>query len=653
MRKYALVGFVLFGIIVLSGCLQNPRDYETHVINASLQFAPKTSCTCMLCTNGTESKILNLFTTGLDGGTCFFKDNCTRDYLYNYLTYNKNNYVREFLIGQGATYTEYEQANLRCNLQEGYVVRVLYSKGRAPLYDRKTFFGVVDSAEGDAVECALRKGAIPIYIIYTEGTYYGTEWIGDFINQTFTDKLYPTAPVYIAPEALFNESNVGDITKEIDAIYTACTKKSADEKYCIEVNPDTRECTKYDPQKVRGCRVALFPKQDSDEEIFKILDEVNKSGRMSNVSAIILTINVDNDKYACDGGLAIRDITNRSRYILNRYGKPSFLIFSIDKSCTSSASNITLDFYSAIPIMRMTGIFGAAYSEYTPYEGNPLNNKTDAYSIATMEDWFKLCQYYTNTTPYKKEPVIFQSNGVNITQECDYLTDNPMLTFLYDQAELNKINAYNVQPKKLEKDYEPCISEIEFGDISKIADGWKESGGTSEDKSTQATYSKDVCLNDYPDVEILAERCGISRHLVRAFNDYGITLNKCSDWYDVEEELDKAKIINRAEIKPGGDYETQLGKVAFFYVLKKSSLQIYEKVIQSSEYGATIASNPVSICNGIEWGGTSGEKQKGEKQTIKDDTPCRVLKKYEEYKEQCDLGKMIEEINENSKQKAS
>ncbi len=668
---------ILASVVMLAGCLQNPSDYKMYVLNASISVIKDQQCTCMMCTNGSSNAFLGMFTTGLDSGSCFFVENCSRDYLYSYLTNNKGNYVREFEIGQGATYTEYEQANLRCNMGEGYVVKVLYSKYRPPFYNQKKF-GTFDSSEGDTVECALSKGAIPFYVIYTEGTYYESAWIKDFMKQTFTDTMYPTAPVFMSPEARFDKSKVKEISAQIDAIYEGCVGST--EKYCIDTDVNGA-CNKYETKSVKGCKVAVFPKQETDAEIFETLDALNTNYKtqMAKVSAVILTVNVDKEKYNCDAGLAIIDTTNRSRFVLNRYGKPSFLIFSIDQACSGQTNNIVLEFYSGITMMRMTGIFGAAYSQYFDYPENPLNNdpSKNAYSMSTlstsptagasalngdMRDWFALCKYY-NSPPYKKEPITFQSNGVNLTQECDYLTDYPMLYL--GQEELDKINKLSADQLSTTNtgaiSYEPCIPEIDFGAMEDVAKGWTgwdsytapgmptqeeqqktDSGSTDSGVKPKIIYLP-RCLEFYPKSEVIAERCGLSRHLVHAFMTLGVEIDNCKDWYDMEDRLNTAGIINRNNIDPTKSYESELGKAAFMYVLLKNSPDMYSELLdKKSDLAMNVPSyNLVSICNGV-----TIKKGNGESETVKNDLPCKVLKAYHDYRNECDMGKLQAQIKE-------
>ncbi|MEM4332020.1 MAG: hypothetical protein QW500_01955 [Candidatus Micrarchaeia archaeon] len=667
----------VLGAVMLVGCLQKPSDYKTYVINASTSKINFDQCTCMLCTNSSGHTYVDIFTSGLESGSCFFASNCSRAYIYNYLTDNKKNYVRDFLIGQGGSYTEYEESNLRCDLQEGYVVKILYGKNRPPFYNRKKFFGTYDTSEADTVECALKKGAIPFYIIYTKGTYYGTDWIPDFMKSTVKDR-FSTEPVFIAPEALFEGKNAKEIAAQIDVIYDNCGVRQ-ETGNCIKYNPQTGDCIQKETLYVRGCKVALYPKQDTDALIFETLDvmKANHPKQMDKVSAVILTLNVDKGGFNCDGGQAIANITNRSRFVLNRYGKPSFLLFSIDKSCAGEASNIALEFYKGIPFMRMTGIFGAAYSQFYDYEDNPLNNGINAYSFANavsekpafntgMDDWIRLCKYY-NEPPYKREPIVFQSNGVNITTACDFLGTYGMVTLGEDETELAKINSYStdkVNVKSGKVDYDICIPEIDFGSIESVAKPWsgwssftvpglvQEDGANADSKETKdgsgsgqgqqqpVTYST-MCWEGYPEVEVVAERCGISRHLVRAFKKLGVPLIKCDDWYDVEGDVTKSGLVNLAELKPTGGYETAFGKIAFMYVLKKSSPDLYAQLLdKKSSLSNSVGGNLYLLCNGVQ------ANKDGQQVTVRNEKPCQVLKAYYEYKEECPIGKLQERIRQ-------
>lgn len=679
-KQYIIIAFACaFAAVMLSGCVQSPSNYKTYVINASTTKITYDQCTCMLCTNSSGNfYTAAYFTTGLESGSCFFANNCSRAYIYEYLTESKKNFVRDFLIGQGGSYTEYEESNLRCNLQEGYVVKMLYGKGRPPFYNQKKYFGIYDTSEADTVECALSKGAIPIYIIYTKGTYYGAEWIQDFMKNTVKDR-YSTEPVFIAPEALFEKNTLNEIVVQIDAIYGGCDVK-VEKGGCIRIDPQSGDCLEKETRYVRGCKVAIYPKQDTDAMIFDTLDEMSRAypKQMEKVSAVILTLNVDKQGYNCDGGQAIANITNRSRYVLNKYGKPSFLLFSIDKSCRQDASSISLEFYRAIPFMRMTGIFGAAYSQYFDYDENPLNNNINAYSMATsgpggtslapgMDDWIRLCKYY-NEPPYKREPVIFQSNGVNITTACDFLSTYNMTTLGADEEVLNNISNYSIAPANVKSgpiDYEVCIPEIAFGSIEDVAKQWKgwdsftvpgmkpeqkDGGGKASSNNISGQVQQPVdystmCWEYYPDAELNAERCGLSRHLLRAFRKLGVQFTKCDDWYDVEDELSNAGLVSKADISPTKGYERALGIVAFMYVLKQDNPAVYNEMLNNkSDLRNTININYLyTICDGVKI-----QNRDGSVRTVHSDRPCKVLKAYSEYVDNCKIGRLIERIRQQT-----
>mgnify|MGYP005624870775 CR=1 FL=1 len=270
--RLAVFALLIVAGLALSGCLQDPGDYGGAMIEASPKVISSFDCTCFLCTNSTGSwwKELRWWRNELTDGACFFKEECTLAFLTSYFDDNEKNYVREFGIGQGGSYTEFEEANLRCNFGVDYVIKVLYAKGRAPFYEKQGgWLFKDDTKEGSTIMCALEKGVIPIYVIYTEGTYLESDWIREFMKEASIE-----GPVFVTPEAMFDESVAEDIKGQIDAIYDGCGSER--ERICVEWEERTtyvdhptlrqrattyKECVKYDETMVRGCKVALFPKQ--------------------------------------------------------------------------------------------------------------------------------------------------------------------------------------------------------------------------------------------------------------------------------------------------------------------------------------------------------------------------------------------------------
>lgn len=614
MKKFLFLGAIVFIIfsIALAGCIRNPADYQEYVISSTQQVINNPECTCFICTNSTGSWFKDIFVfNDLSDGSCDFKPNCSRGFVYYFLTDDEFNYIKDFGIGQGSSYTEFEESNRRCDLAEEYVVRILYSKYRPPLYDSTYVFS---TSEAKTVECSLEKGVIPIYIFYTRGTYVQHDWIGEFMDQTDVKG----APVFISPEAFFTDEIAENVTNQIKAIYDNCDVKRIED----------------DNGKIiykRGCKIALLPAQDTDEEFFRNLDSIDKKVMRDKVSAFILNVVVDKNKYMCDSGYALAEAMNRSRFALNKYAKPSFLIFSIDTSCSEDADKIAEMFYTSIPVMRTVGIFGAAYSQYSQFDENLFNNNKNAYSTEDYDMWLKLCKYY-HSPPYKKEPIIYQSDGVNITTACDYASIHRM-----DAIKTEDLNAFDSSKVDLkDSDYKVCISEVDFGDLEDVAEDW--------DKWDDYDFepSDSDCTEGYPGIEMMAERCGLNRHLLRALHRNNIMPQSCDEWYDFEKELNDEGIIDQREINPSGDFETELGKTAFLYVLKKDNEGLYEQVVNAltsntrnrNSGSLQVTKNTLySICN------------ENTNQPY-DPKPCKVLKEYSEYKDKCDIDHLTDWIKD-------
>ncbi|MEM0438000.1 MAG: hypothetical protein QXU54_01735, partial [Candidatus Micrarchaeia archaeon] len=646
---YAVAIIAIMAAVMFSGCIASPSEYKKEVISLNATPVPVPSCMCMLCTNSTGSKLFDVFVRNdMSKGACYFRDKCTREFIYYFLQKDDDNYVKDFGVGVGSTFTEFEESNLRCGLGEEYAVRVLYSKHRPPLYDREMLGGAIDSEEGETIECMLEKGVLPIYIIYTEGTYVEDEWLADFMDQIDVENANietQVENVIIVPEAQFTEKMVQDVSRQVSTIYAACEAEPIRE--CVEAEFELEElrCKKEVILQRRGCNVAVFPaqgnppdilaQQPKEDRIFSVLDALNKTGVMPKVSAVITTLEINSDDYNCDAHYALALTANRSRMVLNRYGKPTFLLFSISKECQQNKEEIAQIAYTSIEMLRQTGVFGMAYSQYFAYDGNPITVSGSALPLAqntntlTNREWMKLCNYYTAPQPYRKEPVVFQSDGVNLTTECEFVSNHKMRAI--NTSDLDalepKTNKIDLN-KDTDKKYKLCIPEVDFGDLTGIASCWEE-----WDDYEVSTEQSD-CSTGYPSVELNAERCGLSRHLLRALYNENIRITDCKEWYDTEKELADKNIISIENIKPGG---SDLQVTAFMFALKKSDKTVYNKVLNKQPvFGQTISTSSLcDLCNGI-------EDDQGYLHYYA--TPCRVIKRYQEYRDNCEIEDLFDEI---------
>ncbi|MCX8206006.1 MAG: hypothetical protein N3H30_02125 [Candidatus Micrarchaeota archaeon] len=657
-RLIALLAFAVLAMVI-SGCISSPAEYKRNVISLNATPVGVPSCMCMLCTNSTGNKMFDVFVSNdMSKGACYFRDKCTREFIYYFLQYDDDNYVKDFGVGVGSTFTEFEESNLRCGLGEDYAVRVLYSKYRPPIYDKEMLFGTWDSEEGDTIECMLEKGVLPIYVIYTEGTYVQDGWLDDFMDQLDAEGgsiESQVENVIIVPEAKFTEEMAQNVSRQVNKIYSLCKPEIGYE--CLEWEggydphyPQT--CKRKVNVQRRGCNVAVFPAQgnppniygDTPEEdrIFKALDALNSTRSMDKVSAVITTLEVNREEHKCDAHYALALAANRSRMVLNKYGKPTFLLLSISKDCEANKTKIAQVAYTSIEILRQVGVFGMAYSQYFASDGNPLSVSGSALPLARdtnqldNKEWMKLCNYYTAPNPYRKEPVVFQSNGVNFTTECDFTSNSQMR--IINSSDLDKLEPKTNKidlSKDTEKKYKLCVPEVDFGSLEDIASCWEE-----WDKYEVPTEQSD-CSVGYPSVELNAERCGLSRHLLRALYSENIRITDCKEWYDTEKELADKKIITIANIKPGS---SDLQVAAFMFALKKSEPDVYKKVLNSQPvYGQHISpSEPCGLCNGV-------EDENGYLHYYS--IPCRVIKKYQEYRDECKIEDLFDEITGVSRER--
>jgi hypothetical protein len=345
------------------------------------------SCYCFVCKNGT-----NLFGTMTNyvGGRCYFETNCTKTRAAN-LSSNKETpdlSIRQFMIGQGPTFSDFSAANPYCSHRLSMAVQWLVATNESP-------YTLPDPSR---VMCFLSKDIIPVYVLYSNGEDINdtrakkiAEILGTEGDDLFMGKLSsgPVGPVIVVTEMDFNESDADKVANQVKAINDACNNRQQDEVYCM---------------------VAVAPKIND----FKALDAVMAKVDKDEVDFVAFGVN-GNYVQSCEGPKIMNQVLNFSQYSLYKYGKPTvipYIMFDtqgsdIGNTCTWSESKMMSAYSSFFPrgilSLQERGVIGVApYSFNSTSYGvsNPLKCIDCAVgkNEQRLKSWYSWCQSFTNIT---------------------------------------------------------------------------------------------------------------------------------------------------------------------------------------------------------------------------------------------------------------
>jgi hypothetical protein len=512
---------ILAAIALLSGCLsdmiesstaQYLSDSHTAVsakMNATnlTEYANAGNCSIMLCQNASRKSFVNWaqfmyysvrywkwMDASLIGGNCWlqnvtFENKAEIAKNLNDSTY----YIREFGIGQGMTFADFNNANTYCNNSLRYAVKLVRSlDAEKYTFSSKSYTGAA---------CFLDKSVIPLYILYNNGTVPGKDNAGGFARQ-----MSGLGPVMIAtemnPES--SDTNIENIASQIRGISAACS----------------------------NCKVGLSIRNGPNGT--RILDALSASHALDKVDFVGFGIDSDylidsNEDSKCgSGSYLVSQAQLATNAIRAKYGKPTFWYYvNLNRSACRWSDleerKLLWLMFNDIPEMSKNGLMGMSsepfYSEafFYPAENNSFVDSSTSLRQSAASAWFSLCQNYYGGRNFQVFAMDTSSIG-----KCGVLDFIPENTMSYAGTQSTG-------------DYVP-LAEINFGD------------------SEKQTYECRACFMIYDSKNISAFLKNI-KGVFRASNcekpeDAANRINFYGDLYDIDTNLLKAIAQKESDFNP-------------------------------------------------------------------------------------------------------
>ncbi len=256
----------------------------------------------------------------------------------------------------------------------------------------------------------------------------------------------------------------------------------------------------------------------------------------------------------------------------------------------------------------MTGIMGMIYYDYI------TDSSKVAEEVEKPKTFLQLNNYYYNFTyGYNREPLLFDSDGINISKTCDTRSQMKTLSINMDTIYDIKLNRLNPNPNKLnalDQDGEegwyyiyslPMLDYGEWSKIRSISDvvedvGEGLAGLITDTFGTECEYTK----SSYRDVHLDAERCGVSNYLLLSYKENNIEFN-CDEWYNtlIDKFVKEDKItLNKVQ---NNDPKT-MEQLAFAYAMDENDRDILTRYeMRTYCYGSpteqAVNSKPCNVIN--------------------------------------------------------
>jgi len=497
-----LVAFLLFGCINVSDSQKLTKPSTEIKIFEDVQddcadIGGPTPCTCLVCQNKTSTppwfSIFRLpVDTSLKGGNCSFAP-CNGTIFADLVTSTDNVFAQRFLLGQGASFFEFREANKYCNNSLSLAIKWMVGDRNSP----------PRTPSSSRAACLLERNVIPLYIYYTNGSNINSQAARDI-----GDALRDAGPAIVTPEINFNSSDpfaVSKVKSQIHEYKAACP----------------------------NCLIALSPKDMDMEAVEKFRSDANVWGKIDIIGQGIILNKEPNG--TCDVEALIGKRMAFAKNVLNKYHKPTIWLYvgisngtqDINKSagCTFTNKTVAKAYEYIMGIMQpliSTGVIG--YSPYTYLDGTaPLDCTGDACNFGLMNSngdkkepqfssWFSHCQYYTQEGV--PSYVSYSTNGLG--NRCSYADNYKMFTRLISEAG----DAYEPPDLNLQE------AEVKIGCDSCISYNTSLPGNFG----SRISVDEDFCTQ-YPLLDAVPDRFDVSPLLMRAIFAQESSFDACSISY--------------------------------------------------------------------------------------------------------------------------
>lgn len=415
-RIYLLFAVFLF----IAGCASYVRDYS-RIYESGLNRDPRAifdytqfttfepfKCQCFVC-EPKQSSFFSFFTS-LKGGSCRLETNCSQE---TFSAINSQDgtgrgertgtglgwTIRQFMIGQGATFADFGPANQYCGDRLDMSVRWLVAK---PYRDAATGTMRVTKyplPQKSRATCFLDIGVMPVYILYSEGKGVDPERAAEIATE-----LRDAGPVIITSEIDFDSSDsaiVENVKSQVKSMKLACPT----------------------------CLIAVAPRMNDTAGLDRVFSD--QEARRS-TDLVAFGINTRYSRLDCSNpaNQALRDnpvdavyyynALNFSQYIRNKYQKPSiipYVLFEINQpwgyanTCPPLSEQDVFDpanpdnahskfFANYLVQFLNSGTIGIAPYKFSRGGDDPLHctdcslSKTES----RLQSWFGWCQKHKLAT---------------------------------------------------------------------------------------------------------------------------------------------------------------------------------------------------------------------------------------------------------------
>ena len=452
-----------------------------------------TPCTCLMCKNEILPFYLAPFVEeSLKGGSCSFIP-CNSEIFAQLIDKSADNqFPHKFLLGQGASFAEFKQANAYCSNLLTMSVKWMVGANEPPKIPAPNRAG-----------CFLDRNVIPLYIYYTAGTAISQEaaaQIGAALAQA-------DGPAIITTEINFDSSDafaVSAVKSQILAYKAACPK----------------------------CLVALSPKDLDFEGARLFLEDLSVKDKIDLIGQGIM-LN-ENTNGICDVEALIGKRMEFSKRMLKEYNKPTIWLYvgiaagtqdmEGNDVCKWENKHVAKAYDYMMGIMQpiiSSGVIG--YSPYAYSDGTaplPCAPGSDACNFGLtnadftpkepqFSSWFSGCQYYTQegTPSY----VSFSTNGQGY--QCTFGDNYKMFSRLISEAgDAYEPPTLSLQAQEIKIACDACVSY----DTSLPSNF----GSTSSSPSEYCTH--------YPQADIVPDRFDVPHLLMRAIYSQESSFDACA-----------------------------------------------------------------------------------------------------------------------------
>ncbi len=512
--------------LFIAGCIQSAggnsyiSDYASSLnrtpISDPSQIAECETggCHCMVCRNGTN--IFGSAITSLVGASCYVEDECNQSVAARLYDSNQTPdlYIRQFMIGQGPTFSDFAYANPYCSYRLSMAVQFLSATNDTPY----------EMPDAERAICMLSKDIIPVYVLYSGGNNINNtaaREVGRILGTEGDDVFFgrlsdgPVGPNVVVAEIDFNSSDAGTVANQIRAINEGCLNDRVSSNGTI------------------NCWVAVAPKIGDFESLDAVMNQVGDQ-----VDVIAFGVN---NKYmdSCDRGRVnpakmMNAVRNFTEYAIYTHHKPSLIPYVLFDpgvqdigGCNWTESDV-LSAYSAfwptgVTALQQKGLIGIAPYNFNSTQygdvANPLKCRNCAVGSTQqrLRSWYGWCQSYTNITtrtsthPSAGTPIIYPNASGGY---CDF---NANADYLMREVRFGDAGANRDILSPRTPDVR-AAGEVLFR-CSACATSNLSAGAGSPFPSlgSGSAMSDELCHKYYPAIEYWADAKSVDPMLVRAF----------------------------------------------------------------------------------------------------------------------------------------